>query len=300
MPDNEEMTIEEMTIEEMTIEEMTIEEMTSEMSAEAMPSEMSAEEAAAAVVAAEGYAGGRIPGSVLKWVAIITMFIDHIGAGLIEKGYYRVHMLDRNHPDAMYQLDLVMRGVGRLAFPIFCFLIVEGYLHTRSVLKYVRNLLIFGLISEVPFDLLFRQQPIYWEYNNVYMGLLLGLIGIFLWDTITKGDFIKAPVLAKAGAVLSVAAMSLIAGFGHADYNFFGPLVIFCMFVFRKNKVICFITTAITLVLCSLSELYALFAFFLIFNYNGKRGRQFKWFFYLFYPVHLMILFMIRYSIYGF
>ncbi len=246
------------------------------------------------------YEGGTIPGSVLKWVAVITMLIDHIGAVLIEKGYYKVHRLDMNHPDGIYQLDILLRGVGRLAFPIFCFLIVEGYIHTRSVLGYMRNLLIFGLISEIPFNLAFRRTLLYPEYNNVYMGLFLGLMGIFLWDTITKRDFRNAPAAAKVGAILAVAAMSLIAGFGHADYNFFGPIVIFCMYVFRKNKVLCFITSAVTLVLCNLSELNALVAFFLIFRYNGKRGRQFKWFFYLFYPIHLIILYLIRYSIYGF
>lgn len=109
-----------------------------------------------------------ISGSTLKIIAIITMLIDHIGAGvlgrlLVVRGMNEAADLnawiDANSTLVItYQM---MRFVGRLAFPIFCFLLIEGFEHTHDVKKYALRLLSFCLVSEIPFDLLFNGK--YWN-----------------------------------------------------------------------------------------------------------------------------------------
>ena len=94
-----------------------------------------------------------INSDTLKCLAIITMFIDHIGAGVllffVANGHYPLGM----DFDQSAQLYHWIRHIGRQAFPIYCFLIVEGLEHTRSISKYLLNLGLFGIISEPAFDL---------------------------------------------------------------------------------------------------------------------------------------------------
>ena len=105
-------------------------------------------------------------GTALKTIACITMLVDHIGASCIEAGILTPGLdsgtLSRDTLSAypLYRLDMVLRFTGRLAFPIFCFLLVEGFVHTHDVKKYVRRLFLFALISEVPFDLAFFRTPL--------------------------------------------------------------------------------------------------------------------------------------------
>ena len=102
-----------------------------------------------------GERSGGISGNTLKMVAIVTMLIDHIGAGIVEP-YLNMNMVAMEGNEMLsrlYYLDMGLRIIGRAAFPIFCFLLVEGFLHTHNVKKYGSRLLLFSLISEVPFDL---------------------------------------------------------------------------------------------------------------------------------------------------
>ena len=81
-----------------------------------------------------------ISADLLKWIAIVTMFIDHVGAAVVEK----TNLLYQTNGGIVY---FTLRYIGRLAFPIFCFLLIEGFYYTRSRGKYLRNLLLFALIS---------------------------------------------------------------------------------------------------------------------------------------------------------
>ena len=112
-----------------------------------------------------------IPGSTLKIIAITTMFIDHIGAVVLEGKLSDLGMAQAMQTQeglqefmaqygVLYLIDMIMRLIGRMGFPIFCFLLIEGFIHTRSRLKYGRNLLLFALVSEVPFDLRLQEA---WE-----------------------------------------------------------------------------------------------------------------------------------------
>ena len=107
----------------------------------------------------------------LKILAILAMLLDHIAA---------VFLSSTTMP------YVLMRGFGRIAFPIFCFLVVEGYYHTRDVKKYMIRLAGFALVSEIPFDICFYQKPFYWQHQNVFFTLALGLITIYAIDEVKK------------------------------------------------------------------------------------------------------------------
>lgn len=103
------------------------------------------------------YKGNYFSGSTLKIIAMLSMLIDHIAAVLVDS---------RAYPE----LYGAMREIGRLAFPVFCFLIVEGYFNTKNVKKYVGRLLIFGVISEIPFDLaIFGRPGTEFAHQNVFL-----------------------------------------------------------------------------------------------------------------------------------
>ena len=105
-------------------------------------------------------------GTALKTIACITMLVDHIGASCIEAGILTPGLdagtLSQDALSAypLYRLDMVLRFTGRLAFPLFCFLLVEGFVHTHNVKGYLGRLVLFGLLSEVPFDLAFFRTPL--------------------------------------------------------------------------------------------------------------------------------------------
>ena len=118
-------------------------------------------------------------GTALKTIACITMLVDHIGASCIEAGILTPGLDAGTLSQAtlsaypLYRLDMVLRFTGRLAFPLFCFLLVEGFVHTHNVKGYLGRLVLFGLLSEVPFDLAFFRTPFYPGAQNVYWTLAL-------------------------------------------------------------------------------------------------------------------------------
>ena len=123
-------------------------------------------------------------GTALKTIACITMLVDHIGASCIEAGILTPGLdagtLSQDALSAypLYRLDMVLRFTGRLAFPLFCFLLVEGFVHTHNVKGYLGRLVLFGILSEVPFDLAFFRTPFYPGAQNVYWTLALGVLAM--------------------------------------------------------------------------------------------------------------------------
>lgn len=156
-----------------------------------------------------------ISGSTLKLIAIFTMLIDHTAATILDNTLMKNGMstLDYSNTQAIQQfyqdngllisIDQIMRMIGRVAFPIFCFLLVEGMVHTRNKWKYAMRLAIFALVSEIPFDLAFYAKPFYWGYQNVYFTLLIGLLVLIGFDTVREvwRDAKWLPLLSVAGAV---------------------------------------------------------------------------------------------------
>ena len=223
-------------------------------------------------------------GSALKWIALLSMLVDHTAVAL----YFYSSM--NGSPLFTRNAYYALRLVGRLAFPIFAFLLAEGYYHTRSVKKYLLRLFVFGLVSEVPFDLALRMSWIDWEYQNVYFTLFLGLLAIFLWDRLTRGD----PSGCGPGRILlgllCIVGAAAVAELGRTDYGKWGVLIIVSMGLFRNTAWLRDLLAGGLLLAANLLEAAAFPDFILFRFYNGKRGKQAKYLFYGFYPVHLALL----------
>lgn len=229
-----------------------------------------------------------LSGSTIKMIGIVTMLIDHIGAALI----YRV-MRSGGFTQGMNVTYIIMREVGRLGFPIFCFLLVEGFRKTRSKTKYAVRLGLFALISEIPFDLAFSADVLEFNYQNVYFTLFLGLLALCAFNYINKLKLPKAVTVLFELAAL--AACMLAAYFLRTDYGAMGVLTVAVMYVLSFNRLAAFAGGCTVLSLMAANELPAFFALLPVAAYNGKRGWKLKYIFYVFYPVHLLLLWLIAY-----
>ena len=178
----------------------------------------------------------------------------------------------------------MLRYIGRLAFPIFCFLAVEGFLHTHDVKKYVRRLLLFGLLSEVPYDLAFFRTPFAPQHQNVYWTLALGVLAMAGLKRFEKENGLPGwQGLMWAGGC---AALALAV---NTDYHAIGVLIICTLYLTRADRK----RQCLAGALLFLFELTAPLAFVLVWFYNGQRGACSllqKKAFYWFYPVHLLVL----------
>ena len=229
-------------------------------------------------------------GTALKTIACITMLVDHIGASCIEAGILTPGLdsgtLSRDTLSTypLYRLDMVLRFTGRLAFPIFCFLLVEGFVHTRDVKKYVRRLFLFALISEVPFDLAFFRTSFALDHQNVYWTLALGVLAMAGLKHYEKPDG-----SASWKGLLCAAGCTLAALLACTDYDGIGVFIICALYLTRGDRK----RQCIVGALLFLFELTAPLAFVLVWFYNGQRGRctpAMQKVFYWFYPVHLSVL----------
>lgn len=225
----------------------------------------------------EHYLSGGLNGAVLKWLAIVTMTIDHFAAGFLTY-YNQVVSVNLN------EVYTISRLIGRLAFPIFAFLMIQGYQHTSNRKKYASKLLVFAVVSEIPFDLAFYNQFIYWPHQNIFFTLAIGIISFAAYEKYEQNGKVIPQLLT---VVLAGGA----ARFLQVDYGLYGVLFIFGLGYFRNNKV----NQTIFGVIMGLAQtIIASLAFLPIWFYNGERGRQNKWFFYIFYPVHLFFIYLLR------
>ncbi len=235
-----------------------------------------------------------LTGFAIKMIACLSMLFDHIAAVFLDEGYFFLHPDVDKAPDWIFHMDFAMRAFGRLAFPLFCFLIVEGCFHTGNKWKYLRNLIVFGIISEIPFDLAFNRSFFDWSSQNVYFTLALGLLTIIGIEYFTKGSFMKAGPKEKLAVIFIVTATAVLASLMRADYAFLGILVVLFMYIYRKNKGIAAGGLVFMFVLVDPLELISMVDFAILPLYNGERGRKIKYAFYLFYPLHILILYVIR------
>ena len=221
-----------------------------------------------------------LSGTALKGIACVTMLIDHIGASCLENGFLSAPAA----PAGLAALDLVLRLIGRLAFPIFCFLLVEGFVHTHDVKKYIGRLLLFGLVSEVPFDLAFFRTPFAPGYQNVYWTLALGVLAM------AGLAHFKKPDGSTGWLGLLCAGGCVLLGFlANTDYNGIGVLIICALYLTRTDRKRQCIVGAVLFAF----EYTAPLAFVLVWFYNGQRGACSplqKKAFYWFYPVHIALL----------
>lgn len=229
-----------------------------------------------------------IAGSTLKIIAIITMLIDHIGAVVVERMIMRGVPFFGMSIEELYLLDQVLRSIGRIGFPLFCFLLVEGFMHTKSRTKYALRLGAFALLSEIPFNLAFAGKVFFPKYQNVFFTLLIGFLVMCAFSMIEE----KLKVNKVLQVILQLVV--LLAGMGVAlllktDYDYLGVISITVLYVFRFNRSLQMLFGAASF----LWEIPAPFAFVPAYFYNGERGLKLKFLFYAFYPVHLLILYYV-------
>lgn len=241
-----------------------------------------------------------INSNALKILAMAFMLLDHLWATII--------------PDNQW-----MTCVGRLAFPIFAYLIAEGYAHTSDFKKYAKRLFIFGLISEIPFNLMSSGSFVYPFHQNVMFTLLLGLLSIREIDRIKqafRSDDEKKQIAKKSAlCLLKILLFLLIGAVGFVDYGALGIAVIIAFYLFRNVKFGWIFQTAALVMLFIVTFKGQELVFTLMNNeihlpiqgfgvlamlplglYNGTRGKGGKWLkyaFYWFYPVHMAVIYLI-------
>ncbi len=212
---------------------------------------------------------------VLKIIAIVSMFIDHIGY-------------------AIYGNFSYFNYIGRIAFPIFAFQISEGYIHTRNLKRYFFRLFIFAFISQIPF-MLFHSIFSTSFSLNIFFTLLLGLTCIFIYDK-SKYKFI---------AIALSILIGLIAEYTKCDYGFYGVAIILIFYIFKNNfinaSIFFIIATAIKylipIIQYGFNNVYSylfictIIPMLFISTYNGKKGKDTKYLLYLFYPIHLLLIY---------
>jgi len=230
----------------------------------------------------------------LKIIALTAMLADHLYVAF---------------PDVF---PFWFRGIGRLAYPIFVFLLAEGFRHTKSPEKFLMRLLAFAVISEIPYDLVMRNDISFFANTNIFYTLFLGGMAICLCERLKERRGWQT--MAVIAAIFPTA---MLAEFLTADYGGMGVLFIFIMYAIRPKtpRLVAFgifaLSQFIALVYVYsmgikippkyvLMMVFALASIPLVFMYNGERGKKAKWLFYWAYPVHLTALAVIAVIVNGF
>jgi hypothetical protein len=210
---------------------------------------------------------------LLKWIAIITMTLDHVGAIL--------------YPEFEF-----LRLIGRLAFPLFAYLLILGMESTRNIRNYFFRLFIFALISQIPFFLAINYAP--FELLNIFFSLSFGLLFITFFKRGSPLAFV--PLLSSF--ILPI------------DYGIYGLAMIGCMYILTKNTKLGVVSLLLLNGLFLIpfnSQLLSLAALpLIVFHNNGALNisKPFsgnykilllrKYFFYVYYPMHLAFLYIIK------
>lgn len=220
--------------------------------------------------------------ATIKILAMITMVIDHIGYIL----YGRI-------PETAY---MILRAVGRISFPLFAFCIAEGFYHTKNVKKYIIRVLIFALISEIPYNVFSTGNIIYVKSCNVLFTFVIALL--VLWfsrycDSLGR----KAMPLSVLGVLAGMAFAYLI----KSDYSYRGIALVVVLYYTRFNEYIrCIASCLILWISGEITALLSPLALILIHFYNGEKGKISKWICYVFYPLQFLVIGVLgRYLLYG-
>lgn len=219
----------------------------------------------------------------LKIIAAISMLLDHVGL-------------------VFFSDEIIFRIIGRLALPIFAYMIAEGCRHTRNRKKYLGIILTMAIVFQLVY---------FFFLNDLYQGILvtfsLSIIIIYAIEGLTKSNGITYK-LAMLTALFGVIIFSVIFPrlYGHLgfaiDYNVWGiclPVLIY----FSPNKTWKIASTSLLIIAMSIIssslQWWALLSIPLLLLYNGQRGKsKMKYFFYIFYPLHLVLIYAISFLMY--
>jgi hypothetical protein len=209
---------------------------------------------------------------LLKWIAIITMTVDHVGA-------------------IIYPEFTVLRVIGRLSFPLFAYLLILGMENTRNIRNYFIRLFIFAFISQVPFFLALDYAP--FDSLNIFFTLSAGLLFIHFFKK--NSLFVVVPLLA-----------SLVLPF---DYGIYGIAIIGCMYILKENTSFgvfsLVLLNMLFLVPWNTQFLSISVIPLILLHKNGfltttKETSEVriplwrKYFFYVYYPLHLTLLYLVK------
>jgi len=242
----------------------------------------------------------------IKIIAIITMLIDHVKDGILTKYSF-------------------LNVIGRIAFPLFAFQVAVGYEKTKNVYNYMKRMLLFALLSQIPFYLFVQKFVEGRLWFNVIFTLLFGIMAMYIWDYKVeekeeeKGEIINKELANKLMLVFQwivklylIVVLCFIAEFLKFDYGGLGVLFILTIhLLFKKGTKWLFAIIYFLYCIIEFKEAlidrgnknaipYVLFMYLPIifmFLYNGKKGPSMKYFFYFFYPIHLTIILLISYLI---
>ena len=239
----------------------------------------------------------------LKAVACLAMLLDHIGYGILYPMYTATAsggtLTSVEQSNGLYGAYFLLRTVGRIAFPIFCFLLVEGFYRTRSRKRYALRLAIGALLAEIPYDLM-CYGALHWQQQSVMVTLLLG------FGALAAMGRCKSPGL-KALTALPFAVAAEVLG---ADYGWVGvatvllfeisryswrrALIIFCGLLvlghYAGGAVLWFGNISVPL------QAFSALAVLFLMLYDGRKvnaGKAFQWAWYLFYPAHMLAIYLI-------
>ena len=233
----------------------------------------------------------ELTAAVLHIIAMTLMLMDHLWAMLLPAREW-------------------LTCAGRVAFPIFAFMAVEGYFHTRSFKKYILRMLLFAVLSEIPFDLMYGGTWFYPVHQNVLWTFLLSLLGVWLMEQVRKKGktwmyLLVCVLVVPAGLVLGTLCM--------VDYYGVGVLTVFVFYFLHGRKWWCFLGQLAALYWLNVELLgglmypvqlfgmefelcqqgLALLALIPIWLYRGRQGyhsKPFQYLCYAFYPVHMLLL----------
>ena len=233
----------------------------------------------------------ELTAAVLQIIAMTLMLMDHLWATLLPAKEW-------------------LTCAGRVAFPIFAFMAVEGYFHTRSFKKYILRMLLFAVLSEIPFDLMYGGTWFYPVHQNVLWTFLLSLLGVWLMEQVRKKGktwmyLLVCVLVVLAGLVLGTLCM--------VDYYGAGVLTVFVFYFLHGRKWWCFLGQLAALYWLNVELLgglmypvqlfgmefelcqqgLALLALIPIWLYRGRQGyhsKPFQYLCYAFYPVHMLLL----------
>ncbi len=246
----------------------------------------------------------------LKIIALISMLIDHIITAQLF-GQNTLMQWGLNMQTSYWVFDAI-RLLGRIAFPIFAFMVAEGARHTRNIKRYILRLFLFALISEIPFDALhwpvaFSELPRFISFfrnTNVLYTFALAVSGIALYN------LCRSRSKGRALQIASLAVPALLSVVLSTDYTIFGVALVYAAYLPDGNKRVRFAAMAGVLAALYLGyasdwftslTMYSVYEFgmacvslILLWFYNGRRGGRGgafgKWLFYIAYPAHLALL----------
>lgn len=256
-----------------------------------------------------------LPGNFLKIFAALTMLIDHAALFLVYTKLARseeyldllfstgateeqIAAIPADYMN-LYSTYTIMRLVGRIAFPIFCFLLYEGFMHTSNIKRYLLRIGLCALVSEIPFNLMVSRvntgtaKFFYPQMQNTVFTLLLALLMLCGMKHLEVKELtLKAAMRQMFGQLLCVCAACAAAFFCRTDYTYQGILLAAVFYYCRNSKKMQIILGCVVFLSTNIA---ALLAFIPIAMYNGTLivSKKFKYFFYIFYPAHLLVLYLL-------